>query len=69
LAKIGFGSIFEKQYSMKIIRLVLLAGLFISIACNSAQKAEAEKRRQQKKLEQMEKDREDFKRTNEKDLK
>lgn len=54
---------------MKTIKLILVACVIGVIACNSAQKAEEEKRRQQKKMDQIEKDKEDFKRKNEKDLK
>ena len=54
---------------MKTVKLFLVACAISIIACNSAQKAEEEKRRQQKKMDQMEKDKEDFKRKNEKDLK
>ena len=54
---------------MRTTILILMLGTLSVIACNSAKKAEAEKRRQQKKMEQMEKDKEDFKHKNEKDLK
>jgi predicted small secreted protein len=53
---------------MKTIKLILVACAITLIACNTAKNAGEEKKRQQKKMDQMEKDKEDFKRKNEKDL-
>lgn len=51
-----------------LIGMALIAG-FILVSCNSARRAEAEKRRTKEKMEQLEKDKEEFKRKNEGNLK
>lgn len=52
----------------KIIFMAFIAG-FALISCNSAKRAEAEKKRTKEKMERLEKDKEDFKRKNEGELK
>ncbi len=48
--------------------MAFIAG-FALISCNSAKRAEAEKKRTKEKMERLEKDKEDFKRKNDGELK
>ena len=52
----------------KLTLIVCAASLMLTVACSSAKRAEAEKRRNQEKMDQLEKDQQDFEKKNEKQL-
>ncbi|MFN4994884.1 MAG: hypothetical protein ACK5FU_09535 [Bacteroidota bacterium] len=59
----------DNAIDMKTLKLILLLGILNIIACNSAKKTQEENRRQQKKMNQMEQEKDEFKRKNDKELK
>lgn len=52
----------------KFMLMTCAAALILTVACNSAKRAEAEKKRTQEKMDQLEKDKQDFENKNQPQL-